>query len=51
MLGAQAERALQKEAGSEQQLWEHLSLPRNIIEQRMGQGISVRLPPLAPQVV
>ena len=50
MLGVQAEKALDKEAGSEQQLWKHLSLPRNVIEQKMGQGISVRLPPRAPQV-
>ena len=50
-LGVQAEKALEKETGSEQQLWKHLSLPRNVIEQRMGQGISVRLPPRAPQVV
>lgn len=49
--GLQAEKVLEKEIGSERQLWKHLSFPRNITEQKMEQVISVRLPPPATHVI
>lgn len=49
--GLQAENVLEKEIGSERQLWKHLSFPRNITEQKIEQVISVRLPPPATHVI